>query len=72
MPQQTTVTKQPNRFLRWWMRHYRHIGLASMAGSAILICIIAVMLLPIIIRHYSAGLYKSFFKKNQGAFYYSR
>ncbi len=47
------------------MRHYRHIGLASMAGSAILVCVIAVILLPIIIRHLSTGLSKSLEKMNE-------
>ncbi|CAF0956760.1 unnamed protein product [Adineta steineri] len=46
-----TVTEQPNRLSRWWMRHHVHIGLASMGGSAILICIIAVILLPIVFKN---------------------
>ncbi|CAF3999919.1 unnamed protein product [Rotaria sordida] len=48
---QEEVTVQTNRLLRWWMRHYHHIGLASLAGSAILVCIMAVILLPIVIHN---------------------
>ena len=50
------MTQQPTRVSRWWMRHYRHAGLASMAGSAILICVVAVILLPIAIRRTEQGL----------------
>ncbi|CAF3626862.1 unnamed protein product [Rotaria sp. Silwood1] len=42
---------QTNNLLRWWMRHYHHIGLASLAGSAILVCIIAIILLPIAVHN---------------------
>ena len=52
----TRVTEQPNRILRWWIRHYRHAGLASMAGSAILACVIAVILLPVAFRNPAKGL----------------
>lgn len=49
------VTEQPSHLVRWWIRHHRSIGLASMAGSAVLMCIIAVILLPIIVHHLSKG-----------------
>ncbi|CAF0879498.1 unnamed protein product [Adineta ricciae] len=44
------ITEQPHPASRWWMRHHMHIGLASLAGSAILMCIVAVILLPIAVR----------------------
>ena len=49
------ITEQPTRLSRWWMRHYQHIGLASLAGSAILVCIIVMILLPIFLRESSNG-----------------
>ncbi|CAF1179914.1 unnamed protein product [Adineta ricciae] len=48
--QRPEITQQPHPVSRWWMRHHMHIGLASLAGSAILMCIVAVILLPIAVR----------------------
>ncbi|UJR31954.1 hypothetical protein I4U23_019427 [Adineta vaga] len=48
--QPPVITQQPHPLYRWWMRHHMHIGLASMAGSAILSCVIAVILLPIAVQ----------------------